>query len=87
MGWSVVRAVRRLAIYIDYPGDMHLQTSFLAELHISGAKQQLRLIVREKVKVRYAVRKFMQLAAAASELRAYRPRIHDGGRDMKGART
>lgn len=64
----VERAVRRLATYIDYPGDMHLQTSFPAELHISGAKQQLRLIVREEVKVRYAVRIFMQLQLRNSAL-------------------
>jgi len=67
MGWMVVRAVR-LAIYIDYPGDAHLQTSFLAELHISGAKQQLRLIVREEARVPYAVRIFMQLQLRNSAL-------------------
>ena len=68
MGWVVVRVVRRLAIYIDPPGGMHLQASFLAELHISGAKQQRRLTVREEVKVRYAVRIFMQLQLRNSAL-------------------
>ena len=64
----VVRAGHRLAIYIDYPGHMHIQTSFLAELHISEAKQQLKLIVREEVKVQYAVRIFMQLQLRNSAL-------------------
>jgi len=68
MGWAVVRAVRRFAIYIAYPGDMHLQTSFLAELPISGAKQQPRLIARDTCKVFYAVRIFMQLQLRNSAL-------------------
>jgi len=68
MSGMVVRAVRRLATYIDYPGDMHLQTSFLAELHISEAKQQLRVTIREEVKVQHAVRILVQLQLRNSAL-------------------